>query len=133
MTRAIWFSVLLAHGGDRWVGRRRRSWGIPVALFLAGSVVDAALAPSLTLIGPALLATWMARTASHRGEAVSMYSLAALFVGATVVSVVSQGFLDVATEDGDVRSAALGLVLLAAGVPALATAYRVGGGRGRPG
>ena len=130
---AVWFSVLLAHGGDRWVGRRRRSWGIPVALFLAGSVADAALAPSLTLIGPALLATWLARTASQRGEAASMYSLAVMFIGVTVASVVWQGSLDLAIEDGDVRSAALGLVLLAAAVPALATAHRLGGGRGRPG
>ena len=73
----IWFCLTLGCGTARGVSGRRRAWWQPVALFLAGSLVDAALAPSGTLVGPILVAAWFAVTASHRVEAASMYLLAA--------------------------------------------------------
>jgi Concanavalin A-like lectin/glucanases superfamily len=80
---AVWFCLMLAARPTDRVAARQRSWWAPVALFLAGSLVDAALAPSATLIGPTLVALWLARTASHRGEAGAMYLLAAVFTAVT--------------------------------------------------
>jgi Concanavalin A-like lectin/glucanases superfamily len=120
---AIWFCLVLASGRAGWVGTRRRSWWPPVALFLVGSAVDAALPPSGTLIGPTLLAVWFAVTASHRGEAASMYLGGALFTAATVVAFAGEGGLVLARHDGGIlRSAALGLLLVAAPLSALASA-----------
>jgi hypothetical protein len=86
-------------------------------LFLAGSLVDAALAPSATLIGPTLVALWVARTAPHRGEAGTMYLLAAVFTAVTVVSVAGAGSAEVARDYGGIaRSMALGLLLVTAAV-----------------
>jgi hypothetical protein len=117
---AVWFCVALAT--DRRPGMWRRWWQ-PVALFVAGSVVDAALAPSGTLIGPILVALWLARTASERSMAASMYLLAAVFAVLSVVSLADPGGLDLARDDGGIaRSAALGLLLVTAGL--LAARYR---------
>ena len=80
---AAWFLVARAGGRAGSVGARRAWYWPPVALFLAGSVVDVALAPSSTLVGPILVATWCALIASHRDEAATMYFLAAVFAGAT--------------------------------------------------
>jgi hypothetical protein len=114
---AVWFCLMLASRPTDRVAARQRSWWAPVALFLAGSLVDAALAPSATLIGPTLVALWLARTASHRGEAGIMYVLAAVFTAVTVVSVAGGGSLEVAREDGGIaRSMALGALLVTAGV-----------------
>jgi hypothetical protein len=125
---AVWFCVTLATG--RRPGARRRSWWQPVALFVAGSVVDAALDPSGALIGPTLVALWLGRTASHRNEAVSMYLLAAAFTALSVMALVDPGGLDPARYDGGIaRSAALGLLLVTAGL--LAARYRSPGAGGR--
>jgi hypothetical protein len=120
---AVWFYVALAGGHPRVVGGRRLwSWR-PVALFLAGSVVDAALAPSHTLIGPTLVAMWYALTASRRDEAMSMHLLAAAFTGVTVASVASG--LELAHDDGGIaRSAALGLLLVTVGLLSARNASR---------
>jgi hypothetical protein len=118
---AVWFCVALAAGGrpDAW----RRSWWQPIALFIAGSVIDAALAPSGTLIGPILVALWLARTASHRGAAATMYLLSAVFTAVSVVALVDPGGPDLTRDDGGIaRSAALGLLLVTAGL--LAVGYR---------
>ena len=113
----IWFCLTLGPGTTEGVSRRRRAWWPPVALFLAGSLVDAVLAPSGTLVGPALVAAWFALTASHRLEAASMYLLTALFTALTVASLVGQGGPELARDDGSVaRSVALGLVFVAAGL-----------------
>jgi Concanavalin A-like lectin/glucanases superfamily len=114
---AVWFCLMLAARPTDLVAARRRSWWTPIALFLAGSLVDAALAPSATLIGPTLVALWLARTASHRGEAGTMYLLAAVFTAVTVVSVAGGGSVEVAREYGGIaRSMALGALLVTAGV-----------------
>ena len=118
---AAWFCVALAAG--RRPGARRRSWWQPITLFIAGSVVDAALAPSGTLIGPILVALWLARTASHRGTAATMYLLGAVFTAVSVVALVDPGGPDLTRDDGGIaRSAALGLLLVTAGL--LAVGYR---------
>ena len=118
---AVWFCVALTAG--RRPGARRRSWWQPVALFTAGSVVDAALSPSATLIGPILVALWLARTASHRATAATMYFLGAVFTAVSVVSLVDPGGPDLTRDDGGIaRSAALGLLLVTAGL--LAARYR---------
>jgi hypothetical protein len=110
---AVWFCVALAAGGRP--GARQASWWQPLSLFVAGSVVDAALAPSSTLIGPILVALWLARTASHGGAALSMCLLAAVFTALSVWSLA--GGLEFMRYDGSIaRSAALGLLLVTAGL-----------------
>jgi hypothetical protein len=110
---AIWFCVALASGSATRVGQRGESYWPPVALFLAGSIVDAALAPSHTLIGPALVATWYALTASRRDVTASMCVLAVAFAGVTVLSLA--GGPELAQDKGGIaRSAALGLLLITA-------------------
>jgi hypothetical protein len=118
---AVWFCLILAGIPARRVGGRRRSLWPPVALFLAGSLVDAALAPSGTLVGPALVAAWYAVTASRRGEAVSMYLITALFTGVTLMSLAGGDGLNLARDDGGVaRSMALGALFVTAGLLAAA-------------
>ena len=114
---AAWFWIALASGRARWFGGRRRLWWAPVALFLAGSAVDAALAPSGTLIGATAVALWCALTASHRSEATIMSLIAAVFTGVTLISLAGWGGLELARDDGGIaRSIALGLLLVTAGV-----------------
>lgn len=108
---ALWFSLMLAGAPHR-----GRSWWPPVALFLAGSLVDAAFAPSGTLVGPTLVAAWFALTASRRAEAVTMYAVTAVFAGVTLASAAG-AVLDPARDDGGVaRSVALGTLLVVAGL-----------------
>lgn len=114
---ALWFCLLLAGTAGRRAGGRRRSWWGPVALFLAGSLLDAALTPSGTLFGPTLLAGWFALTASHRAEAVSMSVITVVFTAVTLVSLAGEGGLDLARDDGGfARSVALGVLFVVAGL-----------------
>jgi hypothetical protein len=110
-----WLCVALAAGGDDWIGGGRQSWWQPVALFVAGSLVDAALAPSDVLAGPALASTWLAMTASDRTEARTLYLPAVTFSVLSVMSLV--GTVDLGGDDGAVaRSAALGALLVTLGL-----------------
>lgn len=114
---SIWFCLLAGSGHARWMGERRHSWWLPVMLFVVGSLVDAALPPSGTLVGPTLVAMWFALTASHRGEAAFFYAIAVGFTAVTIVFLADRGGLQLAPEDGGVaRSAALGLLLVVAGL-----------------
>jgi hypothetical protein len=93
-----------------------RSWYVPAALFIAGSVLDVRLAPADALIGATLVALWCGATASQRDERVIMYALAGAFSIVTVLSVVSGAF-PLRPDDGAVvRASAVGLVLAAAGL-----------------
>jgi hypothetical protein len=114
---AVWFCVVLAGGGARWVRGHRRTWWPPVALFVAGSVIDAVLAPTGTLTGPFLVAAWYGLTASRRDEATLMFLIAAVLAGVTVASLAGHGGLELTRDDGGIaRSAALGLILVAVGL-----------------
>jgi hypothetical protein len=128
----IWFCLSLGRGATRRAGGRRRAWWQPVALFLAGSLVDVLLAPTGTLVGAALVAGWFAVTASHRFEAVTMYLLTALFAVLTVASLAGEGASELGRDDGSVaRSVAFGLLLVAAGLfAAWSTRPRASSGRG---
>jgi hypothetical protein len=114
---ALLFCLALAGRPARRVGWRERPWWPPVTLFLAGSLVDAALAPSSTLVGATLVAIWFAVTASRRDEAVIMYVISAVFTAVTVVSLAGEGGIELGRHDGGVaRSAALGLLFVTAGL-----------------
>ncbi len=114
----------LARGhAPRAKGRRRWYW--PIALFVAGSLVDVAFAPSDTLIGAALVAIWCGATSSHRDERVSMSVLSAAFAAVTIISIVDPAALPLPRDAGGVvRAAALGLMLAASGLLSLRRSRR---------
>jgi hypothetical protein len=109
-------AVALARGHAPWaMGSWRWVW--LATLFAAGSLVDAALAPSDTLIAPALLALGCGATLSRLDEKVALYGVAAAFAAITFMSVGEPGVLPLPHSDGGVvRSAALGLVLVLLGL-----------------
>ncbi len=114
---AAWFCVALAGGRLRWNHGSRGSWWAPVGLFLAGSILDATVAPSGTVTGPTLVAIWLAATASRRVDAACMYVVAAVLAGVSVVALAGAGDLEITRDGGGfARSAALGLVLVTAGL-----------------
>jgi hypothetical protein len=95
----------------------RRSWAVPVMLFVAGSLVDVAFSPVDTLVGPALLAAWCAGVSQRRDVQLGMAVLAAAFAAATVLSIAGRTPPALPAADGGVvRSAALGALLVLAGV-----------------
>jgi hypothetical protein len=114
---ALLFCAALACGGRRGPEERHHWWSLPVALFLAGSLVDAALVPSSTLVAPTLVAVWWAVTSIRRVETASMYVITAVFALVTVGSLAGLGALEPAGADGSVeRALALGLLFVAGGV-----------------
>jgi hypothetical protein len=119
---AICLSVALIARGGGWVAGARRVWWPPIALFVAGSFIDAALVPSAALVGPALVAIWFALTASDRVDAAAIWLLA---VGLIAISAASlAGAVDLPGDDGSLaRSGAVGALLIAVG---LLGARRVG-------
>jgi hypothetical protein len=107
--------LAFARGQTPWATRRRR-WYWPVALFVAGSLVDAAFAHGDTLMGPTLVALWCGATSTDRSEMVGMYALSAAFAAVTILPVAAPAALPLPHDDGAVvRSAALGLLLATAG------------------
>jgi hypothetical protein len=119
---AIVFCLVLASGRAQWFGTRRRRWWLPVVLFLAGSVVDEVLVPSVTLAGATLVAIWFALTATRRSEAILMYVSAAVFTSLSLMSLAGWDGLQPARDDGGIaRSAALGVLFV---VAALLSTYR---------
>ena len=118
---AAWFGVVMVVARRPWPGRRRGSWVVAAGAFLAGSIVDAALVPSVTLFGPALLAVWLALSARDRADAALGWLLAAVFTALTAVSLadIAGAGIRAQVERGDgglVRTAALGATLLAIGL-----------------
>jgi hypothetical protein len=110
----------------------RRHWLGAVALFVAGSVFDVALAPSNTLIGPTLVAIWWGATSSPRDVTVCMYVLGAAFAAATIVSIAEPAAVPLPhDDDGVVRSAALGLLLAAGGLLSVRHDARARGAQAR--
>ena len=114
---ALLVCAALATGRAGWM-RDRPGWYLaPVALFVAGSVLDALLSPSDTLVGPALVAAWCGASAPQRDERTAMYVLAGAFGVVTLVAVADPGALPFPRDDGGVvRAAALGLLLITGGV-----------------
>jgi hypothetical protein len=124
---AMWFFVVIATARGPWTAPRRRSWGMPVALFVVGSLGDAALAPTAALIGPALVALWLAATAPAAPERATFLAAAAVCISLTVGSLADVAWLEAtfASNDGAVaRTAALGALFAIAGVAQLAAVAR---------
>jgi hypothetical protein len=93
----------------------RRHWLGALALFVAGSVLDVALAPSNTLIGPMLVAIWWGAASPRRDVTLCMYVLGAAFAVATIGFIAEPDALPLMDDDGVVRAAAVGLLLAAGG------------------
>jgi hypothetical protein len=112
---ALCLCAALIAGGSSWVTGSRRAWWPPIVLFVAGSLVDAALAPSATLAGPTLVAVWFAITADDRLDAVAMWVLAIGFAAISAASLA--GAIDLPGDDGSLaRAGALGALLIVIGV-----------------
>jgi hypothetical protein len=106
--------ALIARGGA-WVAGGRGPWWPPIVLFVAGSLVDAALDPSATLAGPTLVAIWFAVTAANRFDAAVMWLVAAGFTAISAASLA--GAIDLPGDDGSLaRAGALGALLIVIGV-----------------
>ena len=120
---AAWFCVVIATTRGPWTAGRRRSWWLPVALFTAGSLADAALVPTGTLIGPALVALWLAATAPRAAERAGFAVAAAGCIGLTIGSLADVGGLEATLSRGDgavARTVALGALFALAGLAQLA-------------
>jgi hypothetical protein len=114
----------------RWLGRRRRRWPLGVLLIVAGCLADAWIAPTGSLVGPALAAVWFAATATRRAEAITGWIVATGFALVTIASVADlTSVADAMTpaDGGVARTAALGALLAAAG---LLRAFAAEGGGG---
>jgi hypothetical protein len=119
-----WFCVLLATGRGELAIDRRRSWWQPVALFVFGSLVDAVLAPSDSLVGPTLVALWLAATAGSRAEVVAFVASACAGTALTIASL--GGTVD-RDNGGDARVVALGVLFVLAGAARLLAERRKAG------
>jgi hypothetical protein len=116
-----WFCLVIATGRGPRTAARRRSWWLPVVLFLLGSFADAALAPSATLIGPTLVALWLAASATRSRECATFLVSAAVFAVLTAASLsdIAGAGGALSFDDGSVvRTAALGALFVLAGAAA---------------
>jgi hypothetical protein len=116
-----WFLLLVATGSAPRSELRRRTWWLPVVLFAAGALADAASAPSVTLVAPLLVALWLAATADGRLERACLWAAAAVLAGLTLavyadVDRVVQTLAHL--RGGSARSVALGVLFVIAGVAA---------------
>jgi hypothetical protein len=94
-------------------------------MILAGCLADAAIAPTGTLFGPALLAVWFAISARDRIQAVAGWLVAAALVAASVASITDRAGIRSSLEKhggGLARSASLGITLCVIGLATLVTA-----------
>jgi hypothetical protein len=108
---AAWLAFVVATGRGPAAATRRRSWWLPVVLFVAGSFADAALSPSGTLIGSILVALWLAATAESRAERLTFSGLAVIGAGVTMgVLAAGEGLSHY--EGATARTAALGSLLV---------------------
>ncbi len=112
-----WFLLLVASGRAPASAARRR-WWVPVALFGLGSLGDIALAPDGGLIAPALVALWLALTASGRVERALMLTAGVACAGLTLVALAGAAGVRVQlahNDGGTARTAALGAIFVLAG------------------
>ncbi|MGH2473796.1 MAG: LamG-like jellyroll fold domain-containing protein, partial [Candidatus Limnocylindrales bacterium] len=113
------FALVIAASRGRWLGRRRAAWPAAAVMILLGCVVDAVVAPSVTLFGPALLAVWFAVSADDGAEAAVGWLVAcalSLVTAASLIDVVGVGTRMQRDDGGLARSAALGVTLVAIGL-----------------
>ncbi len=118
-----WFCLVIATARSPWTTARRRSWWLPVALFTLGSLADAALAPSGTLIGPALVALWLTATATGLVPRASFLVSAAVCISLTIGSIADVAGLEATLargSGGTARTVALGGLFALAGLMQLA-------------
>jgi len=103
--------------GQTLLATGRMRWHWPVALFVAGSLVDVAFTHENTLVGPMLLAAWCGSVLSDRSGRVSMYVFSSAFAVVTILCIVAPAALPLPPDDGGaVRAAALGLLLAVLGL-----------------
>ena len=60
-------------------------------LFALGSLADAAISPTVTLLGPLLVALWLATTATGRIERACLWATAVVLAGLTLGSLADLG------------------------------------------
>ena len=110
---ALLLGVVLATDRGRWLAEHRSRFWPAIGLFLLGSAADAVLVPTGTLIGPVLVAAWLALSASSRRNGAVMAVIAA---GLTVLTVASLGgSADLTHNDGaNARALSVALVLAVA-------------------
>ena len=114
---AAWLAFLVATGRAPRTTARRRTWWLPVVLFALGSLADAAISPTVTLLGPLLVAIWLATTATGRVERACLWATAVVLAGLTLGSLADLGEVrDALAHGGTARSLALGALLVLAGI-----------------
>jgi hypothetical protein len=114
-----WFAVLIATARAPRTEIRRRTWWMPVLLFALGSLADAAISPTVTLLGPLLVALWLAATATGRIERLCLWATAAVLAGLTLGSLADLGEVRdsfVRLHGGTARALALGALFVVAGI-----------------
>jgi hypothetical protein len=116
---AAGFAVVIAASRGRWLGRRRGAWPAAAVMILVGCVVDALVAPSVTLFGPTLLAVWFALSADDGAEAAVGWLVTCaltLVTAASLTDLAGVGTRMQRDDGGLARSAALGVTLVAIGL-----------------
>ena len=114
-----WLVVETVRDRGRWLGRRRRTARLAVAIVLAGVLLDVVLVPAATAFGPALLAAWFAATATRRRDALGGWLVAGTALAVSAASLAAPAAIGgwVQRDDGGVaRTAAVGLALVVAGL-----------------
>jgi hypothetical protein len=98
---------------------RRRTWWLPLVLFTLGSLADAAISPTVTLIGPLLVALWLATTAKGPIGRAFLGAAVGGFAGLTLASLAGLGEVGDALmrlHGSTARSLALGALFVVAGI-----------------
>ena len=98
---------------------RRRTWWLPLVLFTLGSLADAAISPTVTLMGPLLVALWLATTATGRTGRACLGAVAGGLAGVTLASLGGLGEVGdalIRLHGSTARSLALGALFVVAGV-----------------
>jgi hypothetical protein len=116
---AACFAVVTAASRGRWLGQRQGAWLAAAVMILVGCVVDAVVAPSVTLFGPTLLAVWFALSADDGTEAAVGWLVASvltLVTAASLADLAGVGARMQRDDGGLARSAALGVTLVAIGL-----------------
>jgi hypothetical protein len=107
---------------------RRRTWWLPAVLFAFGSFADAASFPMATMVGPLLVALWMAATAAGRIERACLWLAAGAFASLTLASLADLGDVGDALlrfHSSTARSMALGALFVMGGLATRSSQPRV--------